>query len=673
MQVAHTLGVDHVGHTHRPDHPAMAAKLGQVNDDLRTTIEALDEEGPRDSSATLTVLMGDHGMTDDGEHGGASHDETHAAFFAWSGSFGENDTLGVGTSAGSSAPNTSGDSTVRVSRASSSFRWGDSFGWGNGGHQWGEMAQVDFVPSLCLLLGLPIPFSNLGGIRPDLFNLPPVLSAFEVSEAACATSEQYFLHCRTTTRWSRHPASQAFLLNAVQVWAYLGTYAAASGLPDLGDLEEKLIRALDRHEAMRAQEEALHSRRGDCAASGGALEADAEVEAEALWLAYRSFLSGALDMGRSVFTQFDQSRMLAGAVLFAAATVIAISISVRAALVGTTTGCGADGERWVASLLAMAVCHSLGRFSNSYVVSEDRVLVFLVVSSIAIAARRVLVLHSCSARPGASTHSPRVILATAMVAVCVCRFGLHVDATVQKNAIDVVSSTVELIRLCAGRSVPVMLTGIICTIALRAAVRSKEHAAGAMYGASQSLELCTHALAWLIMVVHGASEAAASAQKGDTASWFVVDRIIFGSLRWKIILPRLVYALGILQLLAAFVSTVRAKRIPGGYEKTVVSRRVMMNLESVSRVGIAIVPAWVLTLGLRSNWASFGFVVHVGCLVAFGAGLGGLGAHERCGNIAADKNRVTCDIGVSIAVLWRLLSRHHFHASGHGNTFSDLQ
>ena len=33
--------------------------------------------------------------------------------------------------------------------------------------------QTDFVPTVALLLGLPIPFSNLGTVIPDLFNHCP--------------------------------------------------------------------------------------------------------------------------------------------------------------------------------------------------------------------------------------------------------------------------------------------------------------------------------------------------------------------------------------------------------------------------------------------------------------------------------------------------------------------
>jgi GPI ethanolamine phosphate transferase 3 subunit O len=39
--IAHFLGVDHVGHTFGPSHPAMEHKLAQMDGALRTLIETL--------------------------------------------------------------------------------------------------------------------------------------------------------------------------------------------------------------------------------------------------------------------------------------------------------------------------------------------------------------------------------------------------------------------------------------------------------------------------------------------------------------------------------------------------------------------------------------------------------------------------------------------------------
>jgi phosphatidylinositol glycan class O len=122
--IAHYLGVDHAGHRYGPNHPAMTAKLEQMDMVLRDVVEALDDE-------TLLVVMGDHGMDGKGDHGGESDDEVQAALWMYSkkGIFGRT------------------QPEFRIPPATAKER---------------PVNQIDLVPTLALLLGLPIPFNNLG-------------------------------------------------------------------------------------------------------------------------------------------------------------------------------------------------------------------------------------------------------------------------------------------------------------------------------------------------------------------------------------------------------------------------------------------------------------------------------------------------------------------------------
>lgn len=122
--IAHFLGVDHAGHRYGPDHPAMTAKLAQMDGVLRDIVAALDDD-------TLLVVMGDHGMDAKGDHGGESDDEVQAALWMYSrkGIFGRTDP------AFAKPPLTAKERPVN---------------------------QIDLVPTLALLLGIPIPFNNLG-------------------------------------------------------------------------------------------------------------------------------------------------------------------------------------------------------------------------------------------------------------------------------------------------------------------------------------------------------------------------------------------------------------------------------------------------------------------------------------------------------------------------------
>lgn len=126
----HYLGVDHAGHRYGPDHPAMAAKLQQMEDVFKKTIELIDDD-------TLLVVMGDHGMDAKGDHGGESEDEIEAAIWMYSKKpfFGRH------------------PFEVRPP-ADAKER---------------PIAQIDLVPTLALLLGLPIPFNNLGAPIKEAF------------------------------------------------------------------------------------------------------------------------------------------------------------------------------------------------------------------------------------------------------------------------------------------------------------------------------------------------------------------------------------------------------------------------------------------------------------------------------------------------------------------------
>lgn len=124
VMIAHFLGVDHAGHRYGPNHFAMTSKLQQMDTVLRDVVAALDDD-------TLLVVMGDHGMDPKGDHGGESDDEVQAALWMYSrkGIFGRTDPAYV------TPPQ---NAKIR------------------------PVDQIDLVPTLSLLLGLPIPFNNIG-------------------------------------------------------------------------------------------------------------------------------------------------------------------------------------------------------------------------------------------------------------------------------------------------------------------------------------------------------------------------------------------------------------------------------------------------------------------------------------------------------------------------------
>ncbi|KAF8129914.1 hypothetical protein EV363DRAFT_273322 [Boletus edulis] len=140
LAIGHCLGVDHVGHRVGPEHPVMKTKLEQMNDFLADLVRAIDED-------TLLVLLGDHGMDRAGNHGGDSSLETMSGLWIYS--------KGAALSQVSASLPDSLVPTVVFPGETVPHR---------------SIQQIDFVPTISLLLGLPIPFNNLGSIIPEVFD-----------------------------------------------------------------------------------------------------------------------------------------------------------------------------------------------------------------------------------------------------------------------------------------------------------------------------------------------------------------------------------------------------------------------------------------------------------------------------------------------------------------------
>ncbi|KAF1970106.1 hypothetical protein BU23DRAFT_538382 [Bimuria novae-zelandiae CBS 107.79] len=152
--IAHYLGVDHAGHRYGPDHPAMAAKLRQMDAVIRDMIRQLDD-------STLLVVMGDHGMDAKGDHGGESDDEIQAALWMYS----KQPRFGRSSPAYAAPPQTAKERSV---------------------------AQIDLVPTLSLLLGLPIPFNNLGRPIEEAFIGPAGADYHNLATVSRLTAAQIY-------------------------------------------------------------------------------------------------------------------------------------------------------------------------------------------------------------------------------------------------------------------------------------------------------------------------------------------------------------------------------------------------------------------------------------------------------------------------------------------------
>jgi phosphatidylinositol glycan class O len=136
--VVHFLGVDHVGHTYGPHNQHMDRKLRQMDAALSTMLEFFDESH---DTCHAAFIFGDHGMTADGNHGGGSVEEINAALFVhYSPGCGPLSSLAATTS------HLPGDKETTYDYVESAFA---------------SIHQIDLVPTIAMLLGLPIPYANL--------------------------------------------------------------------------------------------------------------------------------------------------------------------------------------------------------------------------------------------------------------------------------------------------------------------------------------------------------------------------------------------------------------------------------------------------------------------------------------------------------------------------------
>ncbi|XP_021713995.1 GPI ethanolamine phosphate transferase 2-like isoform X1 [Chenopodium quinoa] len=146
LMILHYLGVDHVGHIGGRKSVLMPPKLREMDDvvkmiHLNSVLSSDSKQGD-----TLLLLVSDHGMTESGNHGGSSYEET--------------DSLALFIGASSKAPR---DDVSAIQDT---------------------MNQVDIPPTLALLFGVPIPKNNVGVANVDcLLSLPDgkLLRALELN------------------------------------------------------------------------------------------------------------------------------------------------------------------------------------------------------------------------------------------------------------------------------------------------------------------------------------------------------------------------------------------------------------------------------------------------------------------------------------------------------------
>lgn len=278
--IAHFLGVDHCGHWYHQDHPEMGSKLSQMNQVVANVSRSL-------RTGDLLVVLGDHGMTLSGDHGGDTDEEKTSALFMY-------------------APGS--ENLVKYYDVT----------------QEPKVSQIDLVPSLSLLMGLPIPFSSLGLLIEPLFISRPLDGRDLVP------------------LW----------INAQQVQRYVNTSSHLLKLiPHKVNQFNRLWDVL-------------------------AVNFNDSLSANSLHRAATDYLTKVQSVARSAFTVFNIPFMGLGVVHLTVAALIATIGAMKDVEFSSTAN---KRERslycWVVVIETAVVC--LGHFSNSFIINEDQASLFM--------------------------------------------------------------------------------------------------------------------------------------------------------------------------------------------------------------------------------------------------------------------------------------------------------
>ncbi|KAG2587680.1 hypothetical protein PVAP13_5NG163400 [Panicum virgatum] len=351
--IAHFLGVDHAGHIFGVDSTPMIQKLEQYNKILEGvihTLRSLSKPGGTHEN-TLLLVMGDHGQTLNGDHGGGTAEEVETSLFAWS-------------------PKAPPDAVLSVLDHSSCNvdLHGEELCIST-------MQQLDFAATISALLGIPFPFGSIGRVNPELYALSTGTWVNQTMGTDACTSQN------DLEAWMRRYA-EVLCVNCWQVKRYIDQYSAASVI---GFPSEDLQYITNLYS--RAQANWSASLRFTCSSETGSQEKLKEGKGSVLLQqidAYTDFLQNFAKLARSAWTEFDLWSMAIGLLL------MILSVIIQAyTLVKLNTICQPSDQKSASSIIirklvfafALVAIRAASFLSNSYILAEGRVANFLLATS----------------------------------------------------------------------------------------------------------------------------------------------------------------------------------------------------------------------------------------------------------------------------------------------------
>ncbi|KAH9726377.1 GPI ethanolamine phosphate transferase 3 [Citrus sinensis] len=375
--IAHFLGVDHAGHILGVDSVPMIEKLEQYNEILDKVIEVLDNQsGPGGlHENTFLLVMGDHGQTINGDHGGGSAEEVETSVFAMS----------------FKKPPSTMPSEFDTSSC--------------------EMDLLDFAATVSALLGVPFPFGrcrsaviccgqasdagyllfSIGRVSPELYALGPGTWNLENNiEGNCPNQKE--------EEWMQNYCN-VLCINSWQVKRYIDIYSASSVI---GFSSEDLLHISD----MYAQAEENWS----CSSENLLLFKDescySSLPLKRKIDAYFKFLLNVAELARSKWTEFDLKMMGIGFVIILISLPIYFLAMMTKSVNGFSPLLFGDSEVFVKLVFAlfMVVIRACSFLSNSYILEEGKVASFLLATTAMFKLRNSIKREKMLMEVGISVH-----------------------------------------------------------------------------------------------------------------------------------------------------------------------------------------------------------------------------------------------------------------------------
>ncbi|KAJ4722696.1 GPI ethanolamine phosphate transferase 3 [Melia azedarach] len=339
---------DHAGHINGIDSISMVEKLEQYNAILEKVIEKLhSQSGPGGlHENTFLLVMGDHGQTINGDHGGGSAEEVETSIFAMS----------------FKKPPSSIPSEFDTSYCETDLDQKKTC--------ISSIQQLDFAVTVSALLGVPFPFGSIGRVSPELYALGAGTWNLESANVGHWPNQK-------EEEWMRNYCN-VLCINSWQVKRYIDIYSASSVI---GFSSEDLLNISN----IYAQAEGNST----CSSDNKSLHEDESYNSSLPTLkrkidTYFNFLLSVAELARSKWTEFNLEMMGIGfGIMLISLSIHFYAIRTAKNAAGIPLPLCADSQISVKLMFAVfiVVIHACSLLSNSYILEEGKVANFLLATT----------------------------------------------------------------------------------------------------------------------------------------------------------------------------------------------------------------------------------------------------------------------------------------------------